>query len=155
MNITVAGTGYVCLAEEEGYVLRTVKAAIEVNEKQKFKLISKAIPNIKLLLSEGAEVHAYDPVGAENFKKLYPTQIKYEETPEAAVDNADLCFIFTEWDEIKSMDLDLFKGKMQTPFIYDGRNCFTLEGAKKAGLNYFSIGRPDIREFQLEKHKAI
>lgn len=174
------------LAEEEGYVLRTVKAAIEVNEKQKFKLISKArndfsafqgkkvavlgltfkpgtddlrdapsIPNIKLLLSEGAEVHAYDPVGAENFKKLYPTQIKYEETPEAAVDNADLCFIFTEWDEIKSMDLDLFKGKMQTPFIYDGRNCFTLESAKKAGLNYFSIGRPDIREFQVEKHKAI
>lgn len=167
------------LSEEEGYVLRTVKAAIEVNEKQKFKLIKKArrnfasfqglrvavlgltfkpgtddlreapsIPNVRLLLNQGAIVHAFDPVGVENFKKIYPTQIIYEESPEKALENADVCFIFTEWEEIKSIDLKLFKEKMKTPFVYDGRNCYNLKEAKEAGINYQSVGRPDVHAFQ-------
>jgi UDPglucose 6-dehydrogenase len=170
------------LSEEEGYVLRTVKAAIEVNEKQKFKLIKKArndfstfqglkiavlgltfkpgtddlreapsIPNVRLLLNQGARVHAYDPVGIENFKKIYPTQIVYEVTPELALEDADLCFIFTEWDEIKNIDLNIFKEKMKTPFIYDGRNCYSIVDAKDSGINYFSIGRPDIRGYAIKE----
>lgn len=164
------------LAEEEGYVLRTVKAAIEVNEKQKFKLISKArnefssfhglkiailgltfkpgtddlreapsIPNVRLLLNEGARVHVFDPVGTENFKKLFPNEVVYEKTPEKTLEEADICFIFTEWDEIKAIDLTLFKEKMKAPFVYDGRNCFPLEEARKASINYFSIGRPEVK----------
>lgn len=166
------------LSEEEGYVLRTVKAAIEVNEKQKFKLIKKArndfasfkglkvavlgltfkpgtddlreapsIPNVRLLLNEGADVHVYDPVGMDNFKKIFPTQVSYEESVEKTLENVDLCLVFTEWDEIKNMDLSLFKNKMKTPFVYDGRNCFSLLETKKAGVNYQSIGRPNISEF--------
>lgn len=169
------------LAEEEGYVLRTVKAAIEVNEKQKFKLISKArnefssfnglkvavlgltfkpdtddlreapsIPNVRLLLNEGAKVHVYDPVGGENFKKLFPTEVVYEQTPEKALEGADICFIYTEWAEIKAIDLTIFKEKMNVPFLFDGRNCFSLEEASKAGINYFSIGRPEVRMIELE-----
>lgn len=169
------------LSEEEGYVLRTVKAAIEVNEKQKFKLIKKArrdfpsfqglkiavlgltfkpgtddlreapsIPNIRLLLNQGAQVHAYDPVGVENFKKIYPTQVVYESTPENALEGADLCFIFTEWEEIKTINMKLFKEKMKTPFVYDGRNCFALREVEESGINYQSIGRPEIREFEVK-----
>ncbi|MCF2648460.1 MULTISPECIES: UDP-glucose dehydrogenase family protein [Bacillaceae] len=164
------------LAEEEGYVLRTVKAAIEVNEKQKFKLISKArtefssfhglkvavlgltfkpgtddlreapsIPNVRLLLNEGAKVHVYDPVGAENFKKLFPTDVVYEKIPEKALEGADICFIFTEWEEIKAIDLTIIKEKMNEPFVFDGRNCFPLEEAREVGINYFSIGRPHVK----------
>lgn len=167
------------LSEEEGYVLRTVKAAIEVNEKQKFKLIKKArkdfnsfkdlkiavlgltfkpgtddlreapsIPNVRLLLNQGAHVHAYDPVGVDNFKKIFPTQVVYESTPEKALENADLCFIFTEWEEIKTMNLNIFKEKMNTPFVYDGRNCFALSLTEDAGINYQSIGRPEIKAFE-------
>ncbi|MEI2463278.1 UDP-glucose dehydrogenase family protein [Niallia taxi] len=163
------------LSEEEGYVLRTVKAAIEVNEKQRFKLIQKArqdfpsfeglkvavlgltfkpgtddlreapsIPNVRLLLNQGAIVHAFDPVGVENFKKIYPTQVIYEDNPEKALEGADLCFVFTEWDEIKEINLNIFREKMKTPFIYDGRNCYSLNEAKKAGINYLSIGRPNV-----------
>ncbi|MEM5011278.1 UDP-glucose/GDP-mannose dehydrogenase family protein [Niallia taxi] len=174
------------LAEEEGYVLRTIKAAIEVNEKQKFKLISKArssfasfqgkkvavlgltfkpgtddlreapsISNIRLLLNEGAIVHAYDPVGIDNFKKIYPTQIVYEDSPEKVLEDADLCFIFTEWNEIKTIELKQFKEKMKTPFVYDGRNCFSLSDAKQAGINYHSIGRPEVREFEMALEESI
>ena len=170
------------LSEEEGYVLRTVKAAIEVNEKQKFKLIKKArkdftsfqglkvavlgltfkpgtddlreapsIPNIRLLLNQGAQVHAYDPVGTDNFKKIYPTQVTYETSAEKALEDADICFIFTEWEEIKSMKLKIFKERMKTPFVYDGRNCFNLSEAKEACINYQSIGRPEVKEFSTKK----
>ncbi|WJN45979.1 UDP-glucose/GDP-mannose dehydrogenase family protein [Priestia aryabhattai] len=174
------------LSEEEGYVLRTIKAAIEVNEKQKFTLIKKArrdfstfkdlkvailgltfkpgtddlreapsIPNIRLLLNEGANIHAYDPVGIENFKKIYPTQIYYQETLEEALKGADLCFIFTEWDEIRNMDIDLFNTKMKTPYVYDGRNCFSLEKMKKRGINYQSIGRPHVSEYNVKNKVSI
>lgn len=174
------------LSEEEGYVLRTVKAAIEVNEKQRFKLIKKArqdfptfqglkvavlgltfkpgtddlreapsIPNVRLLLNQGAQVHAFDPVGVENFKKIYPTQVVYEDTPEKALEDADLCFVFTEWDEIKTINLNLFKEKMKTPYVYDGRNCYSLVAAKEAGINYQSIGRPDVKEFILSLQETV
>ncbi|MED4039112.1 UDP-glucose/GDP-mannose dehydrogenase family protein [Niallia taxi] len=167
------------LSEEEGYVLRTVKAAIEVNEKQRFKLIKKArrdfpsfqglkvavlgltfkpgtddlreapsIPNVRLLLNQGAKVHAFDPVGIENFKKIYPTQVIYENSIEEVLIDADLCFVFTEWEEIKTLNLDMFKEKMKTPFVYDGRNCYSLSDAKQAGINYQSIGRPEIKEYK-------
>ncbi|MGF9856559.1 UDP-glucose/GDP-mannose dehydrogenase family protein [Priestia endophytica] len=166
------------LSEEEGYVLRTVKAAIEVNEKQKFKLIKKArkdfssfeglkiavlgltfkpgtddlreapsIPNIRLLLNEGATIHAYDPVGTENFQKIHPNNITYATTVEDALENADMCFIFTEWEEIKNIEPDTFLREMKTPFIYDGRNCFNIYDLQGKGINYYSIGRPDIKEF--------
>lgn len=166
------------LAEEHGYILRTVKAAIDVNEKQKYTLIKKArndfqtfggkkvavlgltfkpgtddlreapsIPNIRLLLNEGAKIQAFDPVGIENYKKLFPDQIVYKHSIEEALENADLCFIFTEWPEIKEIDLRLFKVKMKTPYIYDGRNCFESRDMKNKGINYYSIGRPAILEY--------
>ncbi|PKG25290.1 UDP-glucose dehydrogenase family protein [Niallia nealsonii] len=174
------------LSEEEGYVLRTVKAAIEVNEKQKFKLMKKArkdfasfqglkvavlgltfkpgtddlreapsIPNVRLLVNEGAQVYAYDPVGMENFKKIYPTQVVYESTAEKALEDADLCFIFTEWEEIKTMDMKVFKDKMKTPFVYDGRNCFALAEAEEAGIYYQSIGRPEVKTFEAKKEVIL
>ena len=30
---------------------------------------------------------------------------------------------------------------MRTPLIYDGRNIYELEDMKKAGIEYYSIGR--------------
>jgi UDPglucose 6-dehydrogenase len=109
-----------------------------------------SIPNVRLLLNEGAKVHVYDSVGGENFKKLFPTEVVYEQTPEKALEGADLCFIYTEWAEIKAIDLTILKNKMNVPFLFDGRNCFSLEEARKAGINYFSIGRPEVRMIELE-----
>lgn len=160
------------LASEYGYELKTVKAVIEVNEKQKLRLIEKArekytsfrglnvavlgltfkpgtddlreapaIPNIKILVEEGANITAYDPVGIENFKKLYPTEICYVNTPQEALKNADVVFIFTEWKEIKDLELSLYPSLMKTAVVYDGRNCYELNEVKAEGIEYYSIGR--------------
>ena len=70
-----------------------------------------SIPNIRLLLNEGAKVSAFDPVGMDNFKKIFPNEVKYKSSIEETLDGADVCFIFTEWQEIKEMNLELFTEK--------------------------------------------
>lgn len=165
------------LADCNGYELKTVKAAIDVNQSQKFKLIKKArnrfkalkglkiavlgltfkpgtddlreapsVSNIKMLLEEGAEVIAYDPVGESNFKKIFPIEIKYAKTVEEALKNSDAAFIFTEWKEIKEVKLETYKEFMSKPIIFDGRNCYSLKEAKLADVEYYSIGRAAIKD---------
>lgn len=103
-----------------------------------------SIPNVRRLLDEGAEIVAYDPVGVNNFKKLFPTEITYVNTPEETLVDADMAFIFTEWDEIKSVELSKYVELMNAPIIYDGRNCYALKDVEKHGINYYSIGRASI-----------
>ena len=98
--------------------------------------------NIKLLLESGADnIYAYDPVGEENFKKLYSKEISYVKTPEDAIKDANICFIFTEWNEIKNVKPEQYKKLMKTPLVYDGRNIYDVEEMKKVGIEYYSIGR--------------
>lgn len=98
--------------------------------------------NVKLLLESGADnIYAYDPVGEENFKKLYPSEINYVQTPEEALKDANICFIFTEWGEIKAVKPEEYKKLMKTPLVYDGRNIYDVNDMKNAGIEYYSIGR--------------
>ncbi|MBE6050953.1 MAG: UDP-glucose/GDP-mannose dehydrogenase family protein [Clostridium sp.] len=163
------------LANDNGYELKTIKATIEVNENQKYKMFRKAkkifgnlkglkvavlgltfkpgtddlreapsIPNIRRLVYEGAEVTAYDPVGMENFKKIFPKEISYVETPEDALKDAEVVFIFTEWNEIKSIELEKYETLMKKAIIFDGRNCYKIEDVKNRNVNYYSVGRKAI-----------
>lgn len=100
-----------------------------------------SLDNVELLLKQGAKIYAYDPVAAENFKKKYPEQITYVDKPEEALQNANVCFIFTEWQEIKEIEPIQYKNLMKTPLVYDGRNIYNLVDMKKAGIEYYSIGR--------------
>ena len=104
-----------------------------------------SLNNVKLLLESGANnIYAYDPVGKEKFKKKYPNEIKYVDKPEDALKDANICFIFTEWGEVKEIKPETFKKIMKTPLIYDGRNMFDLKEMKNAGVEYHSIGRKSI-----------
>ncbi len=100
--------------------------------------------NMPILLDEGANIKAYDPVGEKNFKKIYPKEITYCNNIEETLKNADICFIFTEWDEIKNIELDKYSELMKTPIVLDGRNCYDLNEVKKVKMIYESIGRKTI-----------
>ena len=100
-----------------------------------------SLDNVKLLLEKGANIYAYDPVGEENYKKKYPTEIIYVKTPEEALKDANVCFIFTEWNEIKKVKPEEYKKLMKTPLVYDGRNIYDLKDMIKEGVEYYSIGR--------------
>ena len=106
-----------------------------------------SIDNVELLLAGGADIYAYDPVATDNFKKKYPEgkidkgSITYVESPEKALEDANICFVFTEWAEIKAIGADTYKELMQTPLVYDGRNVYDVVEMKEKGIEYYSIGR--------------
>ena len=100
-----------------------------------------SLENVELLLKQGAKIYAYDPVAVENFKKKYPEQIIYVKNPEEALKEANVCFIFTEWKEIKSIKPKQYKELMKTALVYDGRNIYDVQDMKKAEVEYYSIGR--------------
>lgn len=161
------------IANKNGYELKTIKAAVEVNERQRLKLFYKAnermitfknikiailgltfkagtddlreapsIENINLLIKNGANnIYVYDPVGEKNMKKIYQNKLYYTDTPIKAIEGADICFIFTEWNEIKQIKPKKYKELMKTPLVYDGRNIYSIEEMKKSGVEYYSIGR--------------
>lgn len=174
------------LARQNGYKLRTIKAAIDVNKDQKTMLYKKAcrrlitfsglkvavlgltfkpgtddlreapsLENVPLLLEHGAQVYAYDPVGEDNFKRRCPEgkngqgSIKYVENVEEALKDANVCFVFTEWGEIKAVKPEDYKNLMRTPLVYDGRNIYNIEDMKEAGVEYYSIGRPSIKASEI------
>ena len=58
--------------------------------------------------------------------------------------NANICFIFTEWNQIKNLKPEIFKKLMKTPLVYDGRNIYNLNDMERAGVEYYSIGRKGI-----------
>lgn len=160
------------------YELKTIKAAIEVNEQQKLRLFKKArkyyesfegltvavlgltfkpntddmreapsLVNIPMIIDDGAFVKAYDPIGVEKFKEAVKKygdiegHINYCNSPQEALEDVDICFVFTEWPQICSLTVEDFK-KMKTPIVLDGRNCFALSAMN--GIVYESIGRKKV-----------
>ena len=107
-----------------------------------------SIPNVRRLLDEGAEIVAYDPVGENNYRRLFPTEIAYASSAEEALVDADIAFIFTEWNEIKEVKLSRYKELMKSAVIFDGRNCYELNEAEEAAVDYYSIGRKAIRQLR-------
>ncbi|MGD6870882.1 UDP-glucose dehydrogenase family protein [Sutcliffiella horikoshii] len=180
------------IAKQNGYELKTVKAAIDVNKEQKTMLYKKAskrlitfnglkvavlgltfkpgtddlreaasLENIPLLLEQGADIYAYDPVGAENFVKVHPEgkngkgSITYVSNIEHALEGANVCFIFTEWGEVKAVTPESYKKLMRTPLVYDGRNIYGVDDMQEAGVEYHSIGRKAVTRQALKESKNL
>ncbi|UJL45820.1 UDP-glucose/GDP-mannose dehydrogenase family protein [Virgibacillus sp. NKC19-16] len=93
------------------------------------------------LIEQGAEVVGYDPIAMDNARNWLSEDMFYAESVEDAVEGSDATLIVTEWDEIKHVDLDVFK-TMKYPLVVDGRNCFGLDEMKEVGVEYHSVGRP-------------
>jgi len=106
---------------------------------------SPALDNIESLLDNGANnIYVYDPVGMDNLKKRDIKELTYASSPEEALKDANICFIFTEWDEIKNIKPKKYKELMRTPLVFDGRNIYDLKDMKNADIEYYSIGRPAV-----------
>ena len=107
-----------------------------------------SLVNIPIMLDAGANVRVWDPVAFDRFKELYPNEITYCATIEDALLGADICFIFTEWEEIKDFEISKYGDLMKSPIIIDGRNCYELDIIKKDNVIYDSIGRETINNLK-------
>lgn len=99
---------------------------------------------IAALLDAGARIVAHDPVAIDEARRLYGDEprLRFTDTPMAALEQADALVIVTEWKAYRSPDFAAIRSSLRTPVIFDGRNLFTPEAVKQAGIDYYPIGRP-------------
>jgi UDPglucose 6-dehydrogenase len=100
-------------------------------------------PSIALaetLIEEGANIHAYDPLGMARAAPVLPSSVRYHGSALEAARRADVLVIVTEWDEFRHLDLVRLKREMATPLLVDLRNMFSEEQLTRLGFAYCGIG---------------
>ena len=160
------------LAEKININVRTVKAAIETNNYQKKRMITKlqkltgnfsgltigilglafkpqtddvresaALEMVGALVKEGANVKAYDPEANSAFTEYFP-QITYCQSWKETVKDTDAVALMTEWNEFRTIDIDILKKLMKSPKILDTRNILSRKELQKHGFTFDNVGRP-------------
>lgn len=159
------------IAEKAGTRAIIVESVIEVNKKQRMRIVEKLlkfIPDLKgkvigiLGLSfkpntdDVRESPAIDVIreiiSREGFIKAYDPEameemrkhfpeITYVPSSVDALKGADAMIILTEWNEFRNMNLSKIKSIMRRPIMIDARNIYEPEKVIKAGFKYDCIGR--------------
>ena len=96
------------------------------------------------LLARGASIIAYDPVAMEEAKRIFAKEsgVRFANSPVGALDGADALIIVTEWKVFRSPDFEDMKNRLKAPVVFDGRNLYDPAMMRNAGIEYFSVGRP-------------
>ncbi len=82
---------------------------------------SPAIPIIRALLREGARVKGYDPVAADEARKLFsPQELELSQTLAEGLTQADAVVLVTRWEEFRTVP-ELLKQITPQPLFVDGR----------------------------------
>jgi UDPglucose 6-dehydrogenase len=102
-----------------------------------------ALTVISELLAAGATIRAFDPVAMNEARRVLKDRqgITYTDDAHSALEGADALLLLTEWQEFRSPDFDLIRGKLKQPVIFDGRNLYNPELMKRFGFEYYGVGR--------------
>jgi UDPglucose 6-dehydrogenase len=159
------------VAREFGADSLVVDATVEVNRRQRLRMIEKITglagdlsgqqiavlglafkpetddmreaPSVEIvwaLVERGARVTAYDPVAAEQARRVLP-EIEYAADEYAAIEGADLLVFMTEWNSFRALDMRRVRSLMRTPRIADLRNVCDLDAVAELGFEYAGVGR--------------
>jgi len=105
---------------------------------------SPAIAVVNALVKEGCSVTAYDPAAMPRAAEELPGSVKFAQDAYDTLPGADACLILTEWEDFAALDLGRVKKLLRYPIVIDGRNLFKPTQMEAAGMNYYSVGRPDV-----------
>jgi len=99
---------------------------------------------VRELAQRGATIRAYDPVAADEARRVLHdvAGLEFADSAMQALHGADALIIVTEWKEFRSVDLDAMRLVMRQAVIVDGRNIIDPVAARAAGFAYTGIGRP-------------
>ncbi len=172
------------LAKYHDYEIKTVKAAIEVNENQKMKLIKKArkyypsldgltvailgltfkpetddlrdAPSLQNIAILLQEGADVRVWDPSGYKRIKELypHIACCSTIPDALEDAHLCFILTEWKQVLEFAPDGFAKSMKRPIVIDGRNCYSPEAFVNTGVVYDSIGRARVLPAEMENWRS-
>jgi UDPglucose 6-dehydrogenase len=93
------------------------------------------------LLSEGADVIAWDPV-ADGAAHLHGVEIAASALE--ALDGADAAVVVTEWPEVSELEWAVAAERMRGNVVVDGRNVLDPDELRTLGFVYEGIGRPVV-----------
>ncbi|MDO9377319.1 MAG: UDP-glucose/GDP-mannose dehydrogenase family protein [Nocardioidaceae bacterium] len=90
---------------------------------------------------QGADVTVTDPQAVENARARFG-DLKYTETVDEAVQNAEIVLLLTEWREYVELDPTQLAKIVGQPRMLDGRNALDPTVWRDAGWTYRALGRP-------------
>ena len=104
---------------------------------------SPAVAIIERLANHGATFRVFDPaVGPEAASgDSLLEECRWCDTAEEVAQNADALLILTEWEEFARLDLEDVFHRMKHARIIDLRNVFRGGEARRAGFEYYGLGR--------------
>lgn len=97
---------------------------------------SPAISVIELLLAEGAQIKAFDPI----VKSVENLSIEVSEDVKKNVTGADAIVLLTEWQEFKEIDPKKISDLLNQKIIIDSRNLLQKNKWEKAGFVFIGNG---------------
>ena len=97
---------------------------------------SPAMEIVYNLLEHKANITAYDPKAMGTACQLVGDKISYADDMYACIKDADVLAILTEWNEFKSLDLNLATTLMRHKNIVDCRNLLDSEAVLQSGFKY-------------------
>ncbi len=100
-----------------------------------------SISIVHRLVAEGASVNAYDPEGVDQARPLLPSNVVYADSATAAISDADIVVLVTEWKEFSAINASELAARMRGNVVVDFRNVLDGGALKAAGLIYYAIGR--------------
>jgi len=93
------------------------------------------------LIENGANIHAHDPKGIDEAKKLLPDTVTYFEDIYKTIENADAIVLMTEWNAYRGLDHKRTISLMRGNVFIDLRNVYEPKPMQDAGFEYFCVGR--------------
>lgn len=100
---------------------------------------SLSIPIITRLLKMGAKVRAYDPMGNENARSIFPGDVVICDTVEDVFKDADIILILTGWKEFANISWKDMEGLVKNRIIVDSVGI--LRNNIPQGWKVWMIGR--------------
>lgn len=122
----------------DGYTIGVLGLTFKPNTNDVRNSLSLRI--IRMLLNDGAEIKAYDPLGMVEAQKEL-TKVYFCNSPYEVAKNSDCLLILTAWDEFKNLDFLKIKENMKKPIIIDGVNILDPKLLKNLGFIYKGVGR--------------
>jgi UDPglucose 6-dehydrogenase len=105
---------------------------------------SAALDVVRILLDKGASVRATDPKAMENMKAVFKDEVDWMPDPVSAAAGSDAVALMTDWPQYTTLPFRKIAATMNSPIIFDGRNCLHHDVMREAGFQYYPMGRPAV-----------
>jgi UDPglucose 6-dehydrogenase len=159
------------IAKKCDYTFEIVKAAIDVNDEQRLRMLDKIKKSLGSLngktigvlglafkpnTDDMREAPAIDIItgmqkDGARIKAYDPVamheaakfikDVEFVDDTYSAITGTDALVFITEWNQFRSLDLDKIKRLMKAPVIVDLRNIYDPYRMRENGFMYFSVGR--------------